>query len=156
MHNLLAKFFEQFSQNRILEIKELLAKNNLTEIMELSLINNDTDTIFKIAIKYGLFDVIWFLYIDMNISYNLYILSDTVSSLNTDESALPPVVCETNSTNNTTLKLHFDDKYSNMRKYCIYILDYLNRYSKLEYSNKQFRYRFNNKYYDTVQYLKSY
>ncbi len=121
-----------------------MRENNIFD--EFELCKEDTGKLFIFGIKYGLIDIVKFLYEELYIEYDHDILFGFDVTLNSRD-ILPTsleIGVEYNSNGNTRLNLTTWDKFTRNRNICINYLIDMKKYSKMRYKNKKFYYKFIN------------
>ena len=122
-------------------LDEFIKENDLTT--EFNNIYPNTTKLFEFAVKYGLCDLVVFLYEHKNVTYNMNTITNYCKSIegganNSLDSNNIPLVHSNGSKSGMTIMV--EDKYSIGRNKCIkYLLDMKKR-SKMHSMNKNFYY----------------
>lgn len=115
---------------------------------DIDIINLDINEIFNLAIKYGIVDLIIYIYVNYNIEYelsNLLIEINNIIPENYNQINLEEKIIYDAGANNS-LRLDYMNKEHIQLLKSIKILNSLRKYSKMRSSNKKFYYKFNQKY----------
>jgi hypothetical protein len=142
--DLITRFISEYGYEKYEQISNYIEENNLLD--EYNFIKNNTQELFYFSIKYGIFEIVKFLYEDVNIEYDNSILHQFSTVINSSDipNRSNSIPITTGSTN-TKLNVQVVDKFTRNRNKCIHYLIYMYRYSKLRRENKKFYYRFNKK-----------
>lgn len=140
--DLITLFIELKGQELYDQIYEYLIDNGIYD--EFQEIYPDKDKLFAFSIKYGIYDIMTFLYEDFNLEYDLKVLSEYDNQLKKDEMDPSKVLVEGGGSKNQGLKLHFDDKFSKNRNICIAYLMESRKWSQMKYKNGGFYYKCKN------------
>ncbi|MCJ7636416.1 MAG: hypothetical protein MUO21_02910 [Nitrososphaeraceae archaeon] len=149
--SIIENFTEIYGQQCVNEIYDFMIENEL--LVEFEKIKNSKNDLFEFGVKYGIIEIVRFLYEQINVEYdhNVILGFDTTlnSSTETTNSMVTSQPITTGSSNNK-LTIQVLDKFSKNRNICINYLIRMKRYSKQRCSNKKFYYRFNRKYIDLI------
>ena len=112
--------------------------------------SNDYECLFKLALEHGLYDVIYFLYIHKNCSYDYDILTNDKCVIinNSDNSDTNDKIITGNY--NDGLRFSLDDKYSFDKLQCINFLLDMKKYSTIIRDGAKHKYKFNKKYINQI------
>ena len=144
---LIERFRNYYGDERINEIYGYIVDNELVDKFER--IKNNKQELFNFAVKYGIVEIVKFLYERINIEYNLEVITgfnSTLESGKNGSSVSSSNVPITTGSSNDTIHIQVWDKFSKNRNICINYLINMIKYSKQRSSNKKFYYRFNPKY----------
>jgi hypothetical protein len=140
------EFIEIFGNSKYEEIYQFLYQNDLIDQF-LSIID-DLNLLFDFSLHYGILSLLQFLYQYKNVSYNYKILEKYVKSINQninfDDPNLIPIISSPNE--NSRVNYQILDKFSIKRNLCIEYLIYMKKFSKMNYINNNYIYKYNKKY----------
>jgi hypothetical protein len=104
--------------------------------------------LFNFAVRYGIIEIVRYLYEQQNIEYDHDLILGFNTTLKSDVSTNQSTINQpvTTGSSNDSLKLQIIDKFSRNRNICIKYLIDMKRYSSHRCNNKRFYYRFNPKY----------
>ena len=142
--DLTTQFIKIYTLEKYREIANYIEENDL--LKEYTLIKDNMHDLFYFSVRYGIFEIVKFLYEDKNIEYDNDILHKFNTVLNTNDrpTSVNTVPIATDSTN-TKINVQVVDKFSRNRNICIHYLVYMYRFSKCRRDNKKFYYRYNKK-----------
>ena len=140
---LIEDFVTSNGNDRVESIRLYMIENEIID--EFDTITNDTIKLFNFSVKYGIFDIVKFLYEKKNVEYDYDILLDYGSIIKSATPGPTDTVAMTGSSN-TSVNVQIWDKFSKNRNYCINYLVNMKKYSKSRRCHKKFYYRFNQKY----------
>ena len=142
---------EEFTEFSTVEKYEetllFLKDNNILD--EFSGALQDLETLLYLSIKYGLYDIVVFLYVQKNIPYNYDLLVNMITNIPEQERDLEKVAASSGG-DKRGINFSIDDKFTTRRNQCIKFLICVKKYSNLQYVRGKFMYRFNKKYTDKV------
>lgn len=124
-------------------IQEYIINNKLAD--EFDSLKTNYDKLFEFAIKYGILEIVKYLYEDKNIIYNMKIITSFDTKITTQDLA-PDSVPISNGNGNSGLNMQLWDKFSIKRNECIKYLFDMRKKSVLINNNGQFFYKLNTKY----------
>ena len=140
------RFREFYGHDVVDQIYTYLVENEIID--EFNNVKGNNDDLFGFAVRYGIFDIVKFLYERANIEYDhgLILGFDTTlkSTPSSDTSNM------TTGSSNDKVNVEVWDKFTRNRNICVNYLIRMKRYSKQRVSNKTFYYRFNSKYIDVL------
>ena len=141
--DLIKEFIDIKGEEIYEQIHEYLIDNDIYE--EFQTIYPDVNKLFAFSIKYGIFDLMTFLYEDLNIEYNLNILQDYDGQINKNSNTDPnKVLIDGSSSGKQGLNLRLEDKFSKNRNICIAYLMESRKWSKMNFEKGNFYYKCNN------------
>lgn len=141
---LIEEFSSIFGEQITEDILKFIVEHNLTN--EFFNISGNPHLLLKFGVRYGILEIVKFLYIHKNLSYDLNTLLDYNPNFRSaDDSGGMATSIETGS-GNQGLKLQVWDKYYEGRQACIKFLVDLKKYSMYTPRGKQHIYTFNRKY----------
>ncbi len=141
--NIVDSFIAFYGPEKAQNIMEYMKENSIFD--EFELCKKNTSQLFFFAIKYGILDIVKFLYEELNIEYDhdiLFGFDMTLDSSKMLSTALETGV-ESGSSGNTKLNLTTWDQFSRNRNICINYLIDMKKRSKMRSKNKRFYYKFN-------------
>ena len=143
--NLIDSFRDFYGQDCINNIFIYMQDNEIVE--EFEKIKDKPIDLFIFSVKYGIIEIVQFMYEKLDIEYDhsLILGFDSVltTSTNTDSHIAAPIVTDSR---NDKCSVQVWDKFSKDRNICIAYLVKMMRYSKHRSANKKFYYKFNKKY----------
>lgn len=126
------------------QIKEYLIDHDICEEF-IQNIYPDVNKLFAFSVKYGIYDLMTFLYEDLNIEYNLNILLDYDEQINKNQDIDPnKVLVDGSPSGKQGLNLRLEDKFSKNRNICIAYLVASRKWSKINFEKGNFYYKYNN------------
>lgn len=151
MTNLIEKFINIHGDEKTNEIVNYMIDNEIYD--QFDNIKNDTIKLFNFGVKYGIIEVVRFLYEKVNIEYDFNVIYEFNSvldkSINNPQNNLVSGIANTQiqtGSSNDKVSIEIWDKFTHNRKVCISYLVNMMKYSKQRSSNKKFYYKFNPKY----------
>ncbi len=141
---LLNEFRIQYGKELVSMIYEYMEENNILD--EFDKIYNDPTKLFHFGVKYGIYEIVEFLYEAKNIEYNYDIILKYRPHLNSSAQILNSgkIPISTGS-NNTKVNLQLWDRFSKYRDICINYLIKMAKYSRVRNEKGKFFYKFNKK-----------
>lgn len=144
------------SELELINIDDFSLKYSLDDLMEnlkynnldLSILSIDVNNLFQVAIKFGLIDLIEYLYVWHNVEYEFINLISNIH-INLENYSKNFNITETiiyDNGANDGLKLNYLSKSDQLMQKSINKLVELRKYSKMKSSNKKFYYKFNPKH----------
>jgi hypothetical protein len=110
-------------------------------------IKNDVIKLFNFSVKYGIYEIVKFLYERKGVEYD--ILADYGAVIKSTNPGPTDMVAMTGSSN-TTCNIQVWDKFTRNRNICISYLMNIKKYSKSRRNRKKFYYKFNPKYLNVI------
>ena len=138
------EFIEIYGLDRYNKLVDYIVENNLVE--EFNKAYMDKDKLFEFAVKYGMLDIVTFLYEYIRVSYNFNIVTghnNKIAEKELDPNAVPINALTDGSCG---LNISFQDRYSKRRNECLRYLINIRSKSKMSFSNGNFFYRLSDKY----------
>ncbi|AYV82147.1 MAG: hypothetical protein Homavirus11_3 [Homavirus sp.] len=111
---------------------------------------NNYNKLFKFGLRYGIFEIIEYLYVHKGVSYDTSMFNEFYMNLSSCDEVDPNKVAIEGSGIHTGLHISKMDKYTKNRNQCINYLLKLRKYSVYKYVNKKHIYTFNKKYISMV------
>ena len=145
---LIENFADFFGEETVELIHLYMLENEIFD--EFEMVKNNTTLLFNFSVKYGILEIVRFLYERMQIEYDYDIITNYNSVLKSNEPSPTDIVAMTGS-GNTSCNIQVWDKFTKNRNRCLAYLIDMKKYSKRRCNNKKFYYRFNPKYLSVVQ-----
>ncbi len=140
--NLIDSFRDFYGQDCVDNIFIYMQDNEIVE--EFEKIKDKPIDLFNFSVKYGIIEIVQFMYEKLEIEYDHSLILGFDSVLATTNSHIAAPI-KTDSTNDKC-SIQVWDKFSKGRNICIAYLVKMMRYSKHRSINKKFYYKFNKKY----------
>ena len=147
---LIDNFTKIYGQTCVDEIYEYMVENDL--LTEFYKIKNKPKKLFNFGIKYGIIEIVKYLYEHLNIEYdhNIILGFDTQLKSNIHQNTLINAQPILTGSSNDKLRIEVIDKFTKNRKICIKYLIDMKKYSKFRCSKCVFYYKFDVKYNDIL------
>ncbi|ARF10034.1 hypothetical protein Indivirus_9_11 [Indivirus ILV1] len=135
-------FISLYGQKKADEILQYMEKYEILD--EFNNCENIESKLFFFSVKYGIIDIVKFLYEKLNIEYDYDILYRFNITLDSNEMISTKLLIPLNSSSveGKMLNLIQSDKFSKNRNLCISYLIDMKKYSRLSFKNKKFYYKY--------------
>lgn len=147
--SLINLFTETYGEEACVKVLNYMIDNDIFN--EFNKIKENYSDLFYFGIKYGIFEIVKFLYEKVGLEYDYSMIQSfntVIDSKNNPVLFTAPInaVTLTTGSTNTKMNVEVQDKFSNYRNLCINYLIDMKKYSHVRSSNKKFYYKFNKKY----------
>lgn len=148
MNNLVNEFIKKFGKQKYDDIYEYLAENEILDKFTdiISKKNASPDELYVFAIKYGIFEIVYLLYVYKMIPFNFSIINQFYFGKSSDDeqiqdmlsTCVPVSGCDGDIFGGLNGKI--EDKYSTNRNICINFMIEMKKYSSMKTKNCAFIY----------------
>jgi hypothetical protein len=138
------EFIKLYGQTKYDQLYEYITENNLGEEFIKYIVTGDKTGLLRFGIKYGIFDIIEFLYVHKNVSYDINFLTEFNKVIESETDANGAEL----RAEGISCGIHVEtmDRFTHNRNSCINWLLEAKKYSRLTTIGKKQIYILNNKY----------
>lgn len=136
-------FKNKVGNSEFIATREYICDNGLEE--EFNRIKDDLEKLFDFSIKYGILELVKFLYEDINFIYNFNLITKHLYTSEEKDTIQNIIPVMNDVSANVGIKIRIIDKYSSKRESCLIYLNDMKKRSKLIIKDGNFYYKYNKK-----------